>query len=144
MNPAKIGDTVTVHYTGTLKDGSVFDTSENQEPLNFTLGKNEMIPGFENAIIGLSKGESKTFTLTPDEAYGEQDDEMILNMPRSEFPPEIDPEVGMVLKVTNEDEEEDTHLMVTELTDEMITLDGNHPLAGESLTFEINIVEIVE
>jgi peptidylprolyl isomerase len=143
MNPAKIGDTATVHYKGTLKDGSVFDTSENQEPLNFTLGKNEMIPGFENAIIGLTKGESKTFTLTPDEAYGEQDDDMILNMPRSEFPPEIDPEVGMVLKVTNEDDE-DTHLMVTEMTDEMITLDGNHPLAGEDLTFEINVVEIVE
>jgi len=143
MNPAKLGDTVTVHYKGTLKDGSVFDTSENQEPLNFTLGKNEMIPGFENAIIGLTKGESKTFTLTPDEAYGEQDDDMILNMPRSEFPPEIDPEVGMVLKVNNEDDE-DTHLMVTEITDEMITLDGNHPLAGEDLTFEINVVEIVE
>ena len=143
MVAAKLGDTVKVHYTGTLNDGSVFDTSENMDPLQFTLGEGEVIPGFENAVVGMNVGDNKEVVIPSDEGYGDPDDDLVLVVERSEMPSEITPEVGMVLKATGQDGGE-SHIVITDITEENVTLDGNHPLAGQDLTFNIELVEIVE
>lgn len=142
MAPAKLGDMVRVHYTGTLSDGAVFDTSADMDPLEFTLGEGMVIPGFENAILGMNVGESKKVSLTPEEGYGEPDDELVMVVERSDMPPEINPEVGMILKATS-DEGYETHIVITDVDGTSVTLDGNHPLAGQDLIFEIQLVEIM-
>jgi len=139
---AETGDTVSVHYTGTLGDGEVFDTSAGGEPLEFTLGTGQVIPGFEQAVTGMQVGESVTVTIPADEAYGQPRDDLILEVDRNELPPTIDPETGMQLQMTRTD----GGIMivtVTEVTETTVTLDANHPLAGQDLTFEIELVEIV-
>ncbi|MBN2326587.1 MAG: peptidylprolyl isomerase [Candidatus Omnitrophica bacterium] len=143
MAQAKLGDQVKVHYKGTLEDGAVFDTSENMDPLEFTLGEGDVIPGFENAVLGMNEGESKTVSVPPDEAYGDSDEELILTVPRSDLPSQIVPEIGMVLKATADDGSV-SHIIVSEMDEESVTLDGNHPLAGQVLNFEIQLVEIVQ
>lgn len=141
MAPAKLGDTVRVHYTGTLSDGAVFDTSKDMDPLEFTLGEEMVIPGFENAVLGMNVGESRTVTIAPEDGYGMPDDELVMVVERSEMPPEINPEVGMILKATTEEGDE-THIVITDIDGTSVTLDGNHPLAGQDLTFEIELLEI--
>lgn len=141
MAQAKVGDTVTVHYTGRLDDGTVFDSSANREPLQFTLGQGDLIPGFEQAVLGMAPGESKTETIPFDRAYGPYREEMVIEVDRQQLPTEIEPAVGQQLQV-REESGAVIPVVITDVTDESITLDANHPLAGEELTFDIQLVDI--
>lgn len=142
MVQAKDGDTVRVHYTGMLDDGTVFDSSENREPLEFTIGEGMVIPGFEKAILGLVVGESGKIRIESSDAYGTYDDELLFEIDRSDLPDDIEPTVGMVLEVSSQ-EGGITNVVISGIEDDHITLDANHPLAGQALTFEINLVEII-
>jgi FKBP-type peptidyl-prolyl cis-trans isomerase 2 len=141
MAQAKRGDTVHIHYTGRLEDGTVFDTSKERDPLSFTLGEGQVIPGFEAAVSGMDEGESKTTTIPSDDAYGPRRDELELSMPRSRFPDGLDPEVGQQLQMQT-DEGQVFQVTVTGTTDEAVELDANHPLAGRDLTFDIELVKV--
>lgn len=141
MAQAKQGDSVKVTYRGTLADGTEFDSSAGQPPLEFTIGKGEVIPGFEQAVIGMASGESKTLTIPAEQAYGPHREEMVAEVERSQIPAEIELVVGAQLEVS----QEQGHcyvVMVTALSEETVTLDANHPLAGQDLTFEIKLVEV--
>jgi peptidylprolyl isomerase len=141
MTQAKNGDKVSVHYTGKLDDGSIFDSSVGEEPLVFTLGEGELIEGFEEGVLSMSVGEKKTVTLAPEKAYGEPYDDMLLEVPLSEMPADLELEVGDELELTNEDDEP-MLVIVSQLNDDSVILDGNPPLAGETLTFEIELLTI--
>ncbi|MEG1610244.1 MAG: peptidylprolyl isomerase [Bilophila sp.] len=136
----KDGDTVRVHYTGTFSDGEVFDSSREREPLEFTLGDESLISGFEEALIGRAKGDRFTVTIPADEAYGEHLEELLMEVPRSEVPDDITPEVGIMLQIATDDG--DMEVQIVEVTDDVVILDANHPLAGEDLTFDIEVVEV--
>ncbi len=172
MAQAKTGDKVKVHYTGTLEDGSVFDSSEEgcaeqpeehscgcsskkkdidtgcgcdghaSEPMEFVIGAGQLIPKFEAAVIGLEPGQSVTVSICADDAYGQRAEEMVAVIERSEIPAEINPEPGHQMEVILQDGSP-MPVLVTEVTDTTITLDGNHPLAGRDLTFAIRLVEIL-
>ena len=144
MSTAKSGDKVRVHYTGKLSDGEVFDSSKQGEPLEFTLGQNEVITGFEQAIEGMLPGDVKKIEIRAEEAYGARDENRIFQVSRDQLPPDINEiiTVGEALQVEQEDDTS-VSVIVTELTDSTITLDANHPLAGSDLTFELELVEIV-
>ncbi|HEV2148204.1 MAG TPA: peptidylprolyl isomerase [Longimicrobiaceae bacterium] len=141
MAQAKSGDTVRVHYTGRLDDGTVFDSSQGREPLEFTLGAQQVIPGFEQAVDGLSPGEERTVEIPADRAYGPRRDEMMLTVGRDQFPPEVQPEVGQQLQMSQG--EQVAVVTVAEVSDTDVTLDANHPLAGKDLTFDVRLVDIV-
>ncbi len=143
MAQAHEGDKVKVHYEGKLSDGTVFDSSRDREPLEFKLGEHAVIPGFESAVMGMNEGESKEFSISPDEAYGQRRDELVAQVNRSQIPESIDPKNGMILQVKNQ-EGATTNVTVTDVSDDTVTLDGNHPLAGKELNFEIELVEIVQ
>lgn len=138
---AKHGDTVEVHYTGTLEDGTVFDSSLEREPLEFTLGEGKMIPGFEEAVRGMQVGQSKTVTITADKAYGPHRDDRILLIKREQLPEDLNPEVGQRLQM-RQTEGPTIPVIVTEVFETAIVVDANHPLAGKDLTFEIELLEI--
>ncbi|PKQ21013.1 MAG: peptidylprolyl isomerase [Actinobacteria bacterium HGW-Actinobacteria-6] len=141
--PVVSGDTVTVHYRGTLADGSVFDASEGREPLLFTVGEGDVIPGFESAVIGLEVGEKKTVVIPSDEAYGPRYDEAVQVVPADAFG-ESTPEIGAIITVIADDSSRMAARIVGISEDFVdVTVDFNHPLAGEELTFEIELVEIV-
>lgn len=142
MNPAKHGDIVKVHYTGKLTDGTVFDSSRGSDPLEFTVGTQQVIPGFERAVLGLGVGEQTTVTVPADEAYGPHRPGLVIEIDRTEFPAEITPEVGMNLRMQQSDGET-VRVAVTKINNGKVTLDANHPLAGEDLVFDIELVEIV-
>jgi FKBP-type peptidyl-prolyl cis-trans isomerases 2 len=139
--PAKSGDTVLVHYTGTLQDGTVFDSSLDGEPLEATIGEGMLIPGFENALVGMAPGDAKTVTIEPSDAYGEHIEDLVLTVPRESVPPHITPELGVMVQLSMESGE-DFEAMITDVTDAAVTLDANHPLAGETLVFELQLKEI--
>ena len=141
MAQVKQGDTVKVHYTGKLEDGSVFDTSVGRDPLSFEVGSEKVIAGFESAVLDMSVGEKKTVTLDPQEAYGPVQEELIISVERANFPPDIEPEVGQQLEMHHPSGQM-TVVTVTDVQESTVTLDANHPLAGKSLIFEIEIVEI--
>ena len=141
MSTIKEGDTVSVHYTGTLTTGEVFDSSKNREPLTFTLGQGQLIAGFEKAVIGLSEGDSTTANIPSKEAYGEVNPEMIVDVPKNQLPTEIEAKVGMHLQL-NQPNGQAIPVQITEVKEETITIDANHPLAGKDLNFDIEIVEI--
>jgi peptidylprolyl isomerase len=141
MTQAKQGDTVNVHYTGKLGDGTVFDTSRNRHPLQFTIGKGQVIVGFEQAVDGMHTGESKTVIIPVDNAYGPRREEMIITMERSKLPSGLEPKVGQRLELTQMDDQ-NILVTVTAVTDSMLTLDANHPLAGKDLHFDIELVSI--
>jgi FKBP-type peptidyl-prolyl cis-trans isomerase 2 len=141
LSKVKDGNTVKVHYTGTLKDGSVFDTSAEREPLEFKLGEGQLIPGFEKAVIGMEEGESTKIDIPVKEAYGEAREDLIINVPKDQLPDDVEPEVGMQLQV-NQPDGQPVPVRVAEITDDELTLDANHPLAGKDLSFEIEVVEI--
>ena len=141
MDQAKDGDMVKVHYTGKLKDGTVFDSSRDRAPLQFTLGQGKVIPGFEQGVMGMEVGATKTITVPPDDAYGLRRDEFMIDVPKSEFPPNITPEIGQQLQVKQPDGNL-VNVTIRAITDEKVTLDANHPLAGETLIFEVELVEI--
>lgn len=137
----KNGATVRVHYTGTLDDGTEFDSSRDREPLEFTLGEGMLIPGFEKAVLGMSKvGDAVKVVIPAEEAYGERLEELVISVPRDQVPPHIEPEVGLMLQLMTDGGE--MEVAVTEVTEEAVTLDANHPLAGETLTFDIELVEL--
>jgi FKBP-type peptidyl-prolyl cis-trans isomerase 2 len=142
MQKPQAGNTVRVHYTGTLEDGTQFDSSRGAEPLEFAMGQGQLIAGFENAVAGLSAGESCTVTLTPEQAYGESDPDMVQQVARELMPEDLELEPGMVLQGQARDGRVDNFTIVS-LTEETVTLDANHPLAGKTLTFEIELVAIV-
>lgn len=131
-----------MHYTGSFDDGAVFDSSLEGQPLEFAVGEGEVIPGFEKAVDGMNKGETKTISIPPDEAYGTHRDDLIAVVGREQLPPEIEPAVGMVLEMSSEDGIV-TNVTITEIGDDTITLDANHELAGKKLNFEITLVEIL-
>ena len=142
MTQAKSGDTVRIHYTGTLDDGTQFDSSAGRDPLEFALGAGQVIPGFDNAVDGMAVGEKKTVTLPAQEAYGERHEQLVQEVSRSALPGEIEPAVGMQLQ-SQSPEGQVMMLVVTDVGEESITADANHPLAGQALTFAIELVEIV-
>ena len=139
---AKQGDTVRVHYTGRLEDGSVFDTSLGRDPIEFILGAGQVIPGFEEAIVGMNPGESKVVKVLAEQAYGLYRPDLVVEIARSEVPPELDLEVGLQL-VLRQPEGQLIPVTVAELSESTVTLDANHPLAGQDLTFDIQLVEIL-
>ncbi len=141
MSTAKNGNVVQVHYTGTLQDGTVFDSSKDREPLQFQLGQHMVIPGFENAIIGMGIGETKTVQIPVEEAYGQHQKDMVLQVPRSQLPQHIQPEVGLQLQM-GPSPEESMPVVVVEVHDDHLVIDANHPLAGKDLTFELELVGI--
>jgi len=141
MSQAKNGDTVKVHYTGTLDDGTVFDSSREREPLSFTLGKGQLIPGFENAVTGMKVGDTTTANIPSDQAYGPVREEMVARVEKDQFPEGMNPELGQQLQVPQQDGQM-LIVTVTEVDDTHVTLDANHPLAGKDLTFDIELVEI--
>jgi peptidylprolyl isomerase len=142
MAQAKTGDTVKVHYTGKLDDGTVFDTSADREPLQFTIGEGQIIPDFEQAIVGMNPGESKTIQIPSERAYGPHHEEMIMVVDRKEFPEDLEPRVDQRLQVRQPDGQEFA-VTVTDVSESKVTLDGNHPLAGKDLTFDVELSEIV-
>jgi len=141
LSKIKDGDTVKVHYTGKLEDGTVFDSSKDREPLEFTLGEGQLIPGFEKAVTELEEGESKEVTIPADKAYGEPREDLIITVPKDQLPEDVEPQVGMQLQV-NQPNGEPVPVRITEVGDENLTLDANHPLAGRELTFDIEVVEV--
>jgi FKBP-type peptidyl-prolyl cis-trans isomerase 2 len=138
---AKKGDAVKVHYTGKLEDGTVFDSSVSREPLGFTLGDGNMIKGFDAAVYGMVVGDKKTVNIPAVEAYGERRDDMMIEVPISQVPPNIQPEVGQQLVLQGQGGQP-MPVTVVELTDEKIVLDANHDLAGKDLIFDIELVTI--
>lgn len=141
MAQAKDGDTVKVHYTGKLKDGSVFDSSLDRAPLEFKIGEGQIIPGFERLVRGMAVGEKRTGDIPVEDAYGPRHQEMVMQVPRDQFPPEIEPQVGQQLMMERQDGES-LRITVTDVSEDAVTIDGNHPLAGQGLTFEVELVEI--
>ncbi|MBP8792530.1 MAG: peptidylprolyl isomerase [Lutibacter sp.] len=141
MIQVKENNTVKVHYTGKLSNGQIFDSSEGKEPLEFTLGQGQLIPGFEKGLIDMKLNEKKTITIVKEEAYGDQHQELIQEVQKSQLPSEMTPEVGMGLVSRSEDGQE-RNLMIVEVKEESVIIDGNHPLAGHELIFDLEVVEI--
>ncbi len=141
MAQAKQGDKVKVHYTGKLDNGTVFDSSEGRDPLEFTVGAGQMIPGFDRAVEGMAIGESKTIRLQPKDAYGRRDDKRVLRVPRTQLPEGFDPQVGEQMQIQPPGGRP-MMVKVIQVSEKQVTMDGNHPLAGQALTFEIKLVEI--
>jgi peptidylprolyl isomerase len=142
MAQAKKGDTVKVHYTGTLDDGTMFDTSAEREPLKFTVGGGEVIAGFDTAVIEMSIGDKKVTVIPAGEAYGEHSKDLVTDVDRERFPADMELEIGQQLQVGLQDGNQAV-VMIVDLSDTSVTLDANHPLAGQQLTFEIELVEIL-
>ena len=141
MSQAKKGDTVQVHYTGRLEDGTVFDSSRNRDPFSFELGKGMVVPGFEKAILGMEVGEKKTETIAAADAYGPRVQQLTFMVPRGNLPPGYDPQPGEVLRMETKDGRQ-MNVLVTSADPETVKLDANHPLAGKDLTFDIELVSI--
>jgi peptidylprolyl isomerase len=141
MSKVKDGDTVKVHYTGKLENGEVFDTSREQEPFEFTVGKQAVIPGFEKGVVGMEVGDTKTIEIPPEEAYGAKQDQLVVEVNKSEFPDDITPAIGQRLQIRQQDGNPIV-VTITDLTEDIITLDANHPLAGYTLFFDVELVDI--
>ncbi|NLE29734.1 MAG: peptidylprolyl isomerase [Phycisphaerae bacterium] len=141
MTQAKEGNTVKVHYTGKLEDGTIFDSSRDSEPLEFTLGAGQIIPGFEQAVIGMDIGDSKTVTIVPEQGYGNHMDEMVMSVKRDQLPPDLDPKVGLQLQSQQRNGQIVTFI-ITEVNESAITVDANHPLAGKTLIFDIELLDV--
>ncbi len=137
----KKGNSVKVHYTGKFEDGTVFDSSVEKEPLSFTPGNGELIAGFEKAVLGMNPGDKKTETIAANDAYGEHKKDLLFVVDKKLVPEHITPEVGMQLEVTQKDGTKNT-VTIFEVSENNITLDANHPLAGKTLIFEIELVEV--
>jgi peptidylprolyl isomerase len=142
MAQVKQGDTVQVNYTGKLHDGTIFDTSLDRHPLQFTLGKGQLIAGFEKAVLGMAAGDKKTVVIPVAEAYGPRQEASVVEVERKYLPPNLDAQIGQRLEITQENDEV---VLVTVIgkTDSTLTLDANHPLAGKDLTFDIELVSIL-
>ncbi|HHX64547.1 MAG TPA: peptidylprolyl isomerase [Chloroflexi bacterium] len=142
MAQAKTGDKVRVHYTGRLNDGEIFDSSEDREPLEFTIGQQQVIPGFEEAVVGMNPGDATTVEIKSNQAYGPHRDELVMEVERDQIPPSIQPEVGQYLQI-RQGNGQPMIVTVTAVSDNTLTLDANHPLAGQDLIFDIQLIEII-
>ncbi|HHP7243636.1 MAG TPA: FKBP-type peptidyl-prolyl cis-trans isomerase [Elainellaceae cyanobacterium] len=142
MTQAKQGDTVKVHYTGKLEDGTVFDSSQDRNPLEFSIGDGGLIPGFETAVIGMNPGDSKTAQIPSTQAYGPHHPDMVIAVEKEKMPDDISVELGQQLFIRQENGQP-IPVTVTEVSNGSVTLDANHPLAGKDLTFDIQLLEIV-
>ena len=142
MDQAKTGDKVKVHFTGYLEDSTIFGSTMDEEPFEFIVGEENMLPGFENAVIGMQQGDTKTITLPPEEAYGPPKKELVHVMDRSSFPQEIELEIGKRLKVRTQ-EGKYTIVSIKDFTEDNIVIDENDPLAGKTLIFKIELVDIL-
>lgn len=141
MAKAENGSTVKIHFIGKHEDGTVFDSSRDRDPLEFTVGDGSTIEGLEESVVGMNTGETKDITLEPEKAFGDRDEDMVRAIERSQIPEDIELAVGMPLQVQSP-EGETYMVMVVDLDEETVTLDGNHPLAGQTLSFEIELVEV--
>lgn len=141
MNKAKQGDCVKVHYRGSLDSGEVFDTSQDRDPLEFTIGEGRVIAGFEDAVVGMVAGEEKSVRIPSAEAYGERREDMVAVFNSGQFPEDLAPAVGQILQLKREDGML-IQVMVTDITGDQVTLDANHPLAGKDLIFDLKLVDI--
>ena len=142
MQKVKSGDKVKVHYHGRLNNGETFDKSEGREPLEFEVGSGMVIKGFDDGVTGMSVGEKKTITIPFNEAYGPKNPEMIIDMPRNRFPQDMEVEVGMALAM-NDGQGQQFEVVVTQIKEDAVVLDANHPLAGKDLIFDLELMEIV-
>jgi len=138
----KKGDTIQVHYTGKFEDGKEFDSSLNRQPLQFEVGAGRVIKGFEDAVIGLQTGDKKTVTVSAEDAYGSYDENLLIEIPKKNVPEDVTPEVGMRLQLVNQ-QGQAAHVVVTEILDKTVRLDANHPLAGKTLVFDLEVLEIL-
>ena len=141
MQQVKNGDTVRVHYHGKLTNGSTFDSSEGREPLEFTVGEGQVIKGFDDALVNMTVGEKKTVNIPVDQAYGQRNEDMMMEYPKTEFPADMKPEPGMQLHMSDNTGNV-FPVVITEVQDEVVILDANHPLAGEDLIFDLELVSI--
>lgn len=141
MEQVKNGDTVKVHYHGRLEDGTTFDSSEGRSPLEFEVGAGNVIKGFDEGVLGMSQGEKKTIHIPAEDAYGPSVAENIIEFPRSQFPQDMAPETGMQLNLRSQDGQS-FPVVITEVKDDVVILDANHPLAGKALIFDVEVVEI--
>src|SRR5215213_5861234 len=142
MQQVKSGDKVKVHYNGKLQNGETFDSSEGREPLEFTVGGGQVIKGFDEGVMGMQVGDKRTVEIEVGNAYGEKNEDMIIEFPKTQFPEDMNPEVGMQLMMNN-GQGQSFPVLVKEVKEDSVLLDANHPLAGEDLVFDIELVEIV-
>src|SRR6185503_6805396 len=142
MQKAKSGDKVKVHYHGKLTSGETFDSSEGRAPLEFEIGKGMVIKGFDQGVAGMTVGEKKTIHIPVNEAYGPRNNEMLIEVPRNKFSPDMELETGLALMMSD-GSGQDFQVVVAEIKEDSVILDANHPLAGEDLIFDIELVEIV-
>lgn len=142
MAQAKSGDTVQVHYTGTLTDGTIFDSSAGRTPLEFTVGSGQVIRGFDEGIAGMNPGEKKTINIPVEDAYGPANEEMIFTLNRTDIPADIPLELGMTLNMHEDGNPRPIPVIIRDLNDTSVTLDANHPLAGQDLIFEVELVGV--
>ena len=141
MTRAKNGDTVKVHYMGRLEDGRVFETTKNHQPLEFVMGSGKIIPGFEKSVLGMEVGDTKTIRIPPDEAYGPRRQDLIVDIKKSDFPDNIRPAIGQRLQI-RQPNGHFIDVIIMDMNEDLVTLDANHPLAGNSLIFDVELVEI--
>lgn len=141
MQQVKNGDTVKVHYHGKLTDGTTFDSSAGRAPLEFEVGAGMMIPGFDAGVVGMIVGDKKTITIPAEEAYGPVQDELLMEFPMDRFPPDMKPEVGMQLNMSD-GQGQQFPVVIADVKDDVVILDANHPLAGKELIFDIEMVDI--
>ena len=141
MSKAKNGDKIRIHYTGKLEDGNVFDNSIERQPLEFIVGDGEVMTGIDKGVIGMEPGDTKTIEIPPEEAFGPKRKELVIEVPKSELPNQITPTLGQRLKMHDPDGDH-IELIITDINEETITLDANHPLAGHTLFFDLELVEI--
>jgi len=142
MAKAKNGDKVTVHYTGKFEDGIVFDTSLDGQPLSFELGNGHVIQGFNDEVVGMEPGESKTVTISPDKAYGDYKKELVIKIEKNKLPPDADPQIGQKLSANHSGNDTKINFTIVEIEDDVLTLDANHVLSGRSLVFDIELVDV--
>ena len=143
MAQVKNGDTVKVHYHGRFADGTTFDSSEGRSPLEFEVGSGNVIKGFDEGVVGMERGEKKTIHITAEDAYGPSMPENVIEFPRSQFPQDMQPEIGMQLNLRSQDGQ-NIPVVIAEVKDEVVVLDANHPLAGRDLIFDVEVVDISE
>ncbi len=142
MKTVQLDDVIRVHYTGKLEDGTEFDSSKGKDPIEFKVGQGNLIPGFEKGVVGMKLGETKTISIPSEEAYGDRQEELIAKIDKKEFPSNISPKTGMQLQVKRPDGQT-MPVMIIDVSEDTVTLDGNPPLAGETLIFDVEIVEFV-
>ena len=142
MQQVKSGDKVKVHYHGKLRSGETFDSSEGREPLEFTVGGGQVIKGFDDGVTGMQVGDKKTVEISVEDAYGQKEEDRMVEVPKTQFPPDIDPQAGMQLMMSDGSGQQ-FPVIIAEVKDETVILDANHPLAGQELVFDIELVEIV-